>query len=119
MDAGTSSLLESVTLKTLHAQNFSRSSTRASHVLTDLLSRYMSLLMTTCARYAEHAGRTTVSVHDAFLALNELGITVDELVDYADGEAHELSRYVGTTSRRAEELAVLKGWLTLYTVKYV
>ena len=50
-----------------------------------------------------------MSVHDAFLALDELGVSVDELVEYADGEAHELARYATSTTRRAEELAVLKG----------
>ncbi|KAH8112115.1 hypothetical protein DFH11DRAFT_1609803 [Phellopilus nigrolimitatus] len=111
MDAGTTGLLESVTQKTLHAQNFSRASSQASHVLTDLLSRYVSLVATTCAQYAEHAGRASVSIGDAMLALDELGVSVDELADYAEGEGRELSRYAGSTSRRAEELALLKDTL--------
>ncbi|KAI5119342.1 hypothetical protein M0805_004019 [Coniferiporia weirii] len=108
MDNGATGLLESVTHKTLHAQNFSRASSQASHVLTDLLSRYISLLATTCAQYAEHAGRGSVSVHDAVLAFDELGVSVDELTDYAEGEGRELARYAGSTARRAEELALLK-----------
>lgn len=117
MDAGTSSLLESATLKTIHAQSFSRASSRASHVLTDLLSRYISLLATTCARYAEHSGRASVSVHDAFLALDELGLSMDELVEYAEGEAHELTRYNSVTTRRVEELVVLNGRVFVYCVQ--
>ncbi|THH03167.1 hypothetical protein EW145_g6474 [Phellinidium pouzarii] len=108
MDAGMNGLLDSVTHKTLHAQNFSRASSQASHVLTDLLSRYMSLLATTCSQYAEHAGRASVSVHDAVLALDELGVSVDELTDYAEGEGRELTRYASNTARRAEELTLLK-----------
>ena len=109
MEDGTSALLESVTLKTLHAYNFSRTSSEASHVLTDLLSRYISLLAATCAQYAEHAGRSYVSPADIVSSLEELGVSVDELKDYCEGEGREMTRYTSSTARRMEELAVLKG----------
>lgn len=109
MEDGLSGILESVTLKTLHAYNFSRSSSEASHVLTDLLSRYVSLLAATCAQYAEHAGRVSVAPSDVVLSLEELGVSVDELKEYCEGEGREMSRYASRTARRMEELAVLKG----------
>ena len=111
MDSAANALLESVTQKTLFAHNFNRASTQASHVLTDLLSRYVSLLTSTCVRYAEHAGRTSVVIPDALLALDEIGVSVEELKDFAQGEGREalFEGYATQTSRRAEELALLKG----------
>ncbi|OCB86061.1 hypothetical protein A7U60_g6959 [Sanghuangporus baumii] len=110
MDGAASALLESITQKTLHAHSFNRASTQATHVLTELLTRYVSLLTSTCARYAEHAGRSSVSIPDAVLALDELGVSVEELVDYVQGEGRELLsyEYARMTARRAEELALLK-----------
>ena len=111
MDSAANALLESVTQKALYAYNFNRASTQASHVLTDLLARYVSLLTSTCARYAEHAGRTFIAVPDAILALDEPGVSVEELRDYAQGDGREmlLEGFTTLTSRRAEELALLKG----------
>ncbi|EJD04905.1 uncharacterized protein FOMMEDRAFT_166651 [Fomitiporia mediterranea MF3/22] len=113
MDGSLNTTLESVTQRTLYSQNFSRSSSQASHALTDLLSRYVSLLATTCARYAEHAGRASVSVPDAMLALNELGVSVDELKDYVEGEGREMSveNYAFQTEERREWFVRLKGIL--------
>lgn len=102
-------LLESVTHKTLHANNFSRSSTQASLVLTDLLSRYLTLLTSTCAKYAQHAGRTDMTPQDAFCALDELGVSMDELREYGSSEANELARYARHSARRVEELNEFKG----------
>ena len=109
MDGAASGILESVTHKSLHAQNFSRASSKASHVLTDLTSRYFSLVASTCARYAEHAGRTSVTMADAMNALTEVGISLEELADYAIGEGIELSNYAPLTARRQEELSLLRG----------
>ena len=77
MDAGAHKLLETIILKTLHAHNFTRSSTQASLALTDLLSQYLVLLATTCSQYAQHAGRLNLSVRDAMSALDELGVSMD------------------------------------------
>ncbi|OSX57908.1 hypothetical protein POSPLADRAFT_1155377 [Postia placenta MAD-698-R-SB12] len=105
MDTGAKKLLESATYKTLHAHNFSRSSSQATLVLTDLLSRYMTLLTSTCAKYAEHAGRLNVSIKDTASALDELGVGVEDLKEYCASEARELSRYAVHTARRTEDLA--------------
>jgi histone H3/H4 len=109
MDVSTQKILESATHRSLHSQGFSRSSSQASLVLNDLLSRYLTLLTSTCAKYAQHAGRTGLTLRDALSALDELGAGVDELGEYASGEGHELRRYAIHTGRRCEELKELKG----------
>lgn len=109
MDPAARKLLESVTHETLHAQNFARSSTQASGVLTDVLHRYLELLTTTCAKYAEHAGRLSLTFRDALSALDELGLPVNELSEYAATEGRDLARYTGHSQRRVEDLAEFKG----------
>ncbi|KAF8512095.1 hypothetical protein BU17DRAFT_54245 [Hysterangium stoloniferum] len=101
-------VLHTTTTRTLHAHNFSKSSTQATHTLTDVLSRYFTLLTETCARYAQHAGRTGVTIRDALAALNEVGVEVDELREYVEGEALELVRYTGQTAKRANELLEIR-----------
>ncbi|GAW04099.1 hypothetical protein LENED_005867 [Lentinula edodes] len=110
MDGGAQKLLESVTIRTLHAQNFSRSSTQASLVLTDLLARYLTLLTSACAKYAEHAGRTRITAKDAVTALEELGVSVEELHEFGSTEGVELNRYALFKSlRRVEDLKEFQG----------
>ncbi|TFY54657.1 hypothetical protein EVG20_g9619 [Dentipellis fragilis] len=111
MDAGAFKFLESVTLKTLHAHNFARSSTQASVALTDLLSRYLILLSTTCAQYAQHANRTTLTARDAVLALEDLGLSMEELSEYCSYEGEELARYAGHSAKRLEDLGSFKASL--------
>lgn len=96
MDHGAHKILESATFRTLHAQNFSRASTQASYVLTDLLERYLTLLSSTAGRFAEHAGRgRNIGVRDAVGALDELGVGVDELRDWWVSEGGEMSGRYG------------------------
>jgi histone H3/H4 len=101
-------VLESAVHRTLHAHGFSRSSTQASLVMTDLLSRYMTLLSSTCAKYAQHAGRTSPTAFDAIDALDELGVDLDELGQYCVSEARELGHYALFTARRVEDLNEIK-----------
>jgi histone H3/H4 len=108
MDSGAHKLLESATQRTLHAHAFSRSSSQASAVLTDLLSRYLTLLSATCAKYAQHAGRTGLTVHDAISALDDLGVSLDELSEYCSTEGKELNRYALYSARRVEDLHEFK-----------
>ncbi|KAF9071027.1 hypothetical protein BDP27DRAFT_1219607 [Rhodocollybia butyracea] len=113
MDGGAQKLLESSVLRTLHAQNFSRSSVSASLVLTDLLSRYLVLLTSTCARYAEHSGRTRINVKDAVVALEELGVSIEELEEFGRIEGGELGRYALVRSqRRVEDLREFRAHLS-------
>ena len=108
MESGAHKLLESATQRTLHAHAFSRSSTQASSVLTDLLSRYLTLLTSTCAKYAQHAGRSGLTIHDAVGALSELGVGVEELSGYCATEGRELNRYALYSARRVEDLHEFK-----------
>ncbi|KAJ3873057.1 hypothetical protein F5051DRAFT_420150 [Lentinula edodes] len=113
MDGGAQKLLESVTIRTLHAQNFSRSSTQASLVLTDLLARYLTLLTSACAKYAEHAGRTRITAKDAVTALEELGVSVEELHEFGSTEGVEFNRYALFKSlRRVEDLKEFQAQLS-------
>ncbi|KAI0255488.1 hypothetical protein BJV78DRAFT_1119496 [Lactifluus subvellereus] len=111
MDAGAHKLIETVVLKTLHAQSFTRSSSQASLVLSDLLSRYITLLATTCSKYAQHAGRLNMTVRDAMYALDELGVSMDELHEYCGTEGDELARYSGHSAKRQEDLCEFKASL--------
>jgi Wiskott-Aldrich syndrome protein len=81
-------------------------------LLTDLLSRYLSVLTSSCARYAHHAGRLNLTVKDALSALNDMGVNVDELAEYCKSEGKEFSRYAVQTARRLEDLREMKGQLT-------
>lgn len=109
MDAGAKKLLETVTIETLHSHHFSRASSQATNVLTDLLSRYLTVLSSTCAKYAEHAGRLRLTARDAACALDELGVGVEELSEYCATEGREMSRYAVHTARRIEDLNEFKG----------
>ncbi|KXN83979.1 hypothetical protein AN958_00626 [Leucoagaricus sp. SymC.cos] len=111
MDTAATKLLESATIKTLHAHNFSRSSTQSTLVLTDLLARYLALLSETSAKHAHHAGRTSLTAYDALAALEEMGVEIDELEEYFSIEVKELNRYAQHSVRRAEDLNELKAQL--------
>lgn len=108
MESGAFKILESAAHRTLHAHAFSRSSSQASLLLTDLLSRYLTLLTSTCARYAEHGGRTTMNVRDAVAAFEELGVSLHELNDYCATEGKELNRYALYSARRVEDILEFK-----------
>ncbi|EPQ55838.1 hypothetical protein GLOTRDRAFT_76055 [Gloeophyllum trabeum ATCC 11539] len=112
MDVSTHKLLESATIRTLHGQNFSRSSTEATHVLTDLLSRYLTVLSQSCKKYAEQAGRLNLTVRDAGCALEEMGTSIEELRDYCGSEGKELGRYGVQTRNRLEDLKEYKAVLS-------
>src|SRR6266576_5236980 len=109
MDGCAQKLIETAALRTLHAHSFSRASATASHTLSDLLARYLALLAAECAKYAHHAGRSSLSIYDALGALDDLGIGMDELTDFAAIEAKELSRYAVYSTRRIEVLNELRG----------
>lgn len=104
-------MIETIILKTLHAHSFTRSSTQASLALTDLLSQYLVLLATTCSQYAQHAGRLNITVRDAMSALDELGVSMDELHEYCGTEGDELARYSAHCGKRQEDLSEFKASL--------
>ena len=73
METGAKKILETTTIKTLHAHGFAKSSTQANLVLADVLSRYLTQLSTTAAKYAEHVGRRTPTARGVVEAFEELG----------------------------------------------
>jgi len=103
------SLIESSTYRTLHAHNFSRSSSQAAFVLSDLLARYLFILTSSCTKYAQHSGRMNLTIQDALSALEEMGVDLDELSDYCKTEGRELGRYTIQTMRRMEDLKDIRG----------
>jgi len=119
------SLIESSTYRTLHAHNFSRSSSQAAFVLSDLLARYLFLLTSSCTKYAQHSGRMNLTIQDALSALEEMGVDLEELSNYCKTEGRELGRYTIQTMRRMEDLKDIRGqssalsWRKLIIIVFV
>ncbi|KAH9922342.1 uncharacterized protein BXZ73DRAFT_51359 [Epithele typhae] len=113
MDTSAKKILETATIKTLHAHGFARSSTQANFVLADLLSRYLANLSATVAKYAEHAGRRSIVARDAIEAFGELGTNMDELREYCAVEGRDMARYAIHSAKRVEELAEINAQLAL------
>nr|VWO95850.1 Sensor protein zRas [Ganoderma boninense] len=93
MDTSAKKILEAVSIKTLHAHGFSKSSTHANTLLADIASRYLANLVQTVANHAEHAGRHIISPRDALQAIDDLGTSVDELKGYCATESRDIGRY--------------------------
>ncbi|KAI5835340.1 hypothetical protein K523DRAFT_382460 [Schizophyllum commune Tattone D] len=116
MDGATQKLVESTVHRVLHANSFSRASSNATHILSDIFARYYLVLAQTCAQYAQHAGRSSINVHDALHAIEDLGFSLEELQDYVQGEAVDMARAgytprMSTSTRRMEELAEMHAHL--------
>ncbi|KAG8883552.1 hypothetical protein FRB97_006399 [Tulasnella sp. 331] len=106
MDASVRQHLHAVTIRTLHAHQFTRTSSNAAHTLTDIVQRYITLLALTSKQYAEHSGRdgAGVNVHDIVAAMAELGVGVNELMEFAEGlEGKEMQKYSLTAGAAMEE----------------
>ena len=89
MDASVLQHLHSVTLRTLQSHSFNRSSSIAAHTLTDVLCRYLLLLVSTAKANAEHSGRDAAGVNavDVLNAMEDIGVGLDELKEYLELEA--------------------------------
>lgn len=64
-------------------EGFHASHSTASIALADVLGRYIQLIASTAGDYAATTGRTTVGLMDAVEALDELGVRLDDLDDFA------------------------------------
>ncbi|RDX41285.1 hypothetical protein OH76DRAFT_1412256 [Lentinus brumalis] len=113
MDAGASKILETVTLKVLHAHGFSKASTQANLVFADLLSRYLSVAAATVGQYAEHAGRRSIAPQDAVEAFDDMGTSVKELQDYCAVNARDMARYAVHSTKRLEDLNEFRAQLAV------
>lgn len=105
------SYLHATTLLTLQSHSFSRTSSNATNVLTDLLARYLDLVATSCVQFAEHAGRdgAGINIHDVLAALEDYGVGVDELMDFAEGEGKEMQSYKESLSNSQSATAIGHG----------
>lgn len=93
-DVQAASLLHHSSLRILHATSFSKTSSTASLVFADVISRYLALLAQTTASYASAAGRSKPSAFDVAAALEEMGFGLDQLREWAcEGGGVELSKY--------------------------
>ncbi|KIN96279.1 hypothetical protein M404DRAFT_49855, partial [Pisolithus tinctorius Marx 270] len=104
----TSAIVDSIVIKILHAHSFTRTSSQALSVLSNLLTRYLVLIASACGQYAELAGRSRLSASDVVACLNELGTDVDELSGYCSTEGIDLSRYAASSAKRLDDLAEFK-----------
>lgn len=95
--------LRRLTSRIVHAHQFNKASSNAVDIIVDLLSRYLELLAGTCAQYAQHTGRTGANALDAVVALQELGLDVDELKDWCERDGLELAKYTGGSGRAVEQ----------------
>lgn len=96
-------------VRMLYSQGFTKSSTHTVAVLTDLLDRYLKLLVASCTDYAYHAGRPSINVYDTLFAMEEMGTNLDDMRDYFDAEAKDTQKYAATLPKSAQELAELEG----------
>ncbi|OAX40749.1 hypothetical protein K503DRAFT_582661 [Rhizopogon vinicolor AM-OR11-026] len=109
--AAAAAVLDSVVLKVLHAHNFSRTSSQASVVLTNLVSRYLILLSSVSGSYSELSGRSKVNIWDVLSSLGDLGVTLEELDEYSISEGKELGRYASSSTRRLDDLLEFRSYL--------
>ena len=101
----------------IHAHNFSKASSKAVDIVVDLLGHYLELLTATCASFAQHAGRDAANVHDAVVALGELGIDIQDIMEWCERDGVELSKF-GTGSLR-EHLEQFSGGQILSDINHI
>ncbi|KIY47643.1 hypothetical protein FISHEDRAFT_74447 [Fistulina hepatica ATCC 64428] len=113
MDLAAQRLVETSVHRILHAYSFSRASSVATASLGDLFSRYLLLLASTCSNYAQHAGRPHLTIYDALKAFEELGVSLDELTDYAHTDAADVvkANYNYASERRVADLTEMRAYL--------
>ncbi|WWD21986.1 hypothetical protein CI109_106474 [Kwoniella shandongensis] len=76
-------VLHLAALHTLAATGFASTSQAASMTLSSVMAKYLRLVATACVERASLAGRSKVAAVDVVDALDELGVQVGELYDWA------------------------------------
>ncbi|WWC59090.1 uncharacterized protein I303_101638 [Kwoniella dejecticola CBS 10117] len=79
-------VLHLAALHTLAHAGFASTSRAASVTLSTVLAKYLKLVATTCVERASLAGRGKVAAIDVVDALDDLGINVDELIDWSSDQ---------------------------------
>ncbi|WVF70169.1 hypothetical protein IAT40_004957 [Kwoniella sp. CBS 6097] len=82
--ASPAAVLHLAALHTLAATGFASTSSAASLTLSSVLEKYLKLVATTCVERANSAGRNKVAAVDIVTALDDLGVRVGELADWAE-----------------------------------
>ncbi|WVQ97723.1 hypothetical protein IAU59_004837 [Kwoniella sp. CBS 9459] len=82
--ASPAAVLHLAALHTLAATGFASTSSAASLTLSSVLEKYLKLVATACVERANSAGRNKVAAVDIVTALDDLGVRVGELVDWAE-----------------------------------
>ena len=82
--------LRGLVRQVVHAHNFNKASSKAVDIVVDLLGHYLELLTATCASFAQHAGRDAANVHDAVMALEELGMDMQDIMEWCERDGVEL-----------------------------
>lgn len=75
-------------LALLSSAGFSRSSSSAAALLSEITQRYIQLIGSACVQHANHAGRNVISPHDLRASLEHIlgGDPLEELLDWAEQE---------------------------------
>jgi histone H3/H4 len=79
-------------LKILHSHGITKASSISLQVFASLLDKYLKSTVESCQEYANHAGRTSLSVDDVLESLEEMGTVLDDLKDYLEVECGVASR---------------------------
>ncbi|KAF9513503.1 hypothetical protein BS47DRAFT_1344152 [Hydnum rufescens UP504] len=77
----------------VHANNFTKASSKALDIVVHLLGHYLELLAAKCALFAQHTGRDGVNIHDALMALEESGMDVEDIMGWCGRDGVELSKF--------------------------
>ncbi|OCF59205.1 hypothetical protein L486_03707 [Kwoniella mangroviensis CBS 10435] len=105
-------VLHLATLHTLAQAGFASTSQAASLTLSTVIPKHLKVLATACVERATLAGRGKVAAIDVVDALDDLGVNVDELIDWAvdqNGDHFDDTSMGGLQDYLREGLSVEEG----------
>ncbi|WWD08067.1 hypothetical protein V865_006177 [Kwoniella europaea PYCC6329] len=105
-------VLHLATLHTLAQAGFASTSQAASLTLSTVIPKYLKVLATACVERATLAGRGKVAAIDVVDALDDMGVNVDELIDWAvdqSGDYFDDTSMGGLQNYLQEGLSVEEG----------
>ena len=75
----------------LNSAGFSKSSSQAIELLTEVFERYLLLLASTSKQHSDHVGRLSATPWDVEVALNDLGSSTDDIQRWFDEEGGDVA----------------------------
>lgn len=84
-------LLRTMALQILQSAGFDSAHTDPTHVLTDIMGKYIEMLAATASAYAQLAGRAHPNPFDVMDSLHEVDIDLDTLREWLDDEGKALT----------------------------